>query len=253
MCRILIFGGTTEGRKLAEFCIDNKIYAYVSVATPYGRKLLNSSKFLHILVGRKDEAEIEEFIVKNGIEIVMDATHPYAVEAGRNISAACKKCSVKCVRILREESNLCEYGRYFDDIESIIKYLNTSSYGNILITTGSNDLEKFCSIKNYAERCMVRVLPTQEIMERCKALGFDKESVIAERGPFSEEQNIRHLKKCRAKYLITKESGTVGGFTAKVSATEKCGAQLLIIKRPTESGVSLEEAKKILMSERSNV
>ena len=36
MCKIWIFGGTTEGRLLAEYCSREKIEAWVSVASEYG-------------------------------------------------------------------------------------------------------------------------------------------------------------------------------------------------------------------------
>ncbi len=36
MSKLLIFGGTTKGRALAEFCSGEKIEAYVSTATEYG-------------------------------------------------------------------------------------------------------------------------------------------------------------------------------------------------------------------------
>lgn len=252
MCRILIFGGTTEGRKLAEFCSETRIHAYISVATKYGGELLGQSEFLHILTGRRDAVEIARIITEHGIHFVLDATHPYAVEVGKNIAAACDTCRVKKVRILRESSDFEEYGQYFDTISSLVAYLNGFQNGTILITTGSKDLKQFCSITNYAERCIVRVLPAEGIVERCVALGFAKENIIAEKGPFSQAQNSEHLRKFGAKYLVTKQSGRTGGFDEKVSAAKQCGAELLVIKRPQESGISLEEAKKMLTEEAVN-
>lgn len=252
MCKILIFGGTTEGRELAAFCNENQIHAYVSVATEYGGELLGRSEFLHILTGRKDEGEIAGFIVEHGIRLVLDATHPYAVEVGKNIAAACERCAVRYVRILRESSDFEEYGHYFDDINTLVDYLNHSPEGNILLTTGSKDLARFCGIAHYAEHCIVRVLPAEGIVERCAALGFDRENIIAEKGPFSEAQNRAHLRKYGAKYLVTKESGSAGGFADKANAAKQCGAALLVLKRPVESGISLKEAKQILMAEGAN-
>lgn len=252
MCRLLIFGGTTEGRRLAEFCSENHIHAYVSVATEYGGELLGQSPYLHILTGRRDEGEISRFIIEHGIQMVLDATHPYAVEVGKNIAGACAKCEIPNIRILRESSGLEEYGQYFDDIPSLVDYLNEFPSGSILITTGSKDLPYFCAIQNYAERCVIRVLPAEGIAERCESLGFVKENIIAEKGPFSEAQNIAHLRKYGARYLVTKESGSVGGFGEKVSAAKQCGAELLIVKRPQESGISTEQAQKILKEWRAN-
>ena len=52
MFKLLIFGGTTEGRQLAEYCAENGINADVSVATEYGASLLPAG--VDILCGRLD-------------------------------------------------------------------------------------------------------------------------------------------------------------------------------------------------------
>ena len=54
MFRILIFGGTTEGRELADFCHSNRIPAAVCVTTGFGKELLSSFNTLKIITGKKD-------------------------------------------------------------------------------------------------------------------------------------------------------------------------------------------------------
>lgn len=243
---ILIFGGTTEGRQLAEFCSEHGIPACVSVATEYGGTLLDNLPAIRVTVGRKDEAAMTEFIKENRIRLVIDATHPYATEATHHIAAACRACGVACYRVLREGGQTPAYGHFFDTIDDVVRYLNTHDDGAILLTTGSKDLKAFCQVKNYGMRCAVRVLPAEGIAGQCESLGFARERVIAQKGPFSEEQNIAHLRRYNAKYLVTKESGSAGGFNEKANAAETCGAELLIIRRPRENGISLTEAKQIL-------
>ncbi len=104
MCRVLIFGGTTEGRILAEYCHEKKIYAWVSVATGYGRSVLLESQYLHIHEKPMTAHEMEGFIGKNGITLVLDATHPYATLASENIRTACNHTGTSCIRIVRESS-----------------------------------------------------------------------------------------------------------------------------------------------------
>ena len=79
MCKLLIFGGTTEGRQLAQFCADHRISAWVSVASQSGCDLLPSSEYLRILVNRMDWQEMAEFMRDKQVRLVVDATHPYAV------------------------------------------------------------------------------------------------------------------------------------------------------------------------------
>ena len=50
MSEVLIFGGTTEGRLLAEFCATKEIRAAVSVTTDYGAELLPRSDYIRELV-----------------------------------------------------------------------------------------------------------------------------------------------------------------------------------------------------------
>ncbi len=240
MCETLIFGGTTEGRALAELCAKNGIPAFVCVTTDYGASLLRGVK---VLTGRMTEAEMLEFITKNHISLVLDATHPYAREATANIRRACESAGTRLLRVLREWSGE-EWGRYFDDMSGIISYLAETD-GNVLVTTGSKELAAFCALKDYRARCAVRVLPSGA--GRCAELGFDPRRVIAAAGPFTKEQNAAHIKKFAARFIVTKDSGAAGGFGEKLAAAREHGAEALILRRPAEDGVSLAEAEKILL------
>ena len=62
---ILIFAGTTEGRSLAEYASANSVRCFVSVATDYGKSLLEKLENIILLTGRMDEKEMEHFIEEN--------------------------------------------------------------------------------------------------------------------------------------------------------------------------------------------
>lgn len=249
MCKILIFGGTTEGRQLCEECVRNNISAYVSVTTEYGAGLLDKSGCVTILTGRKNAAEISDFIIKNTIELVIDATHPYASEATANIEKACAECDMEYIRVKRESEH-DDYGTYFENVKSATDYLNNTS-GKILFTTGSKELSAFSSITDFSQRCAARVLPIDSIISQCTQLGIKQENIIAQKGPFTKEQNIAHIKKYGAKFLVTKESGRNGGFEEKAAAAKECGTKLVVINRPEESGISVSQTVKLLL-ERKN-
>ena len=99
MKKIVIFAGTTEGRRLSEILADAGIAHTVCVATEYGEIVMREQTdaeaagtkgqpLVSLHRGRMDRQQMEEFLRNEGYEIVVDATHPYAVEATKNIRAA---------------------------------------------------------------------------------------------------------------------------------------------------------------------
>ena len=95
MCKILLFGGTTEGRELSEFLVNNRIPSVVCAATAYGGSLSASSEEVRVLTERLDAAEMEALMKTEQPELVIDATHPYAAEVTENIQQAAKKADNK--------------------------------------------------------------------------------------------------------------------------------------------------------------
>lgn len=236
--RVLIFGGTTEGRLLAEFCAEKGIPCEVSVATEYGASLLPEGTPVHI--GRLDSEGMRQLIMECGCGLAVDATHPYAKEATENILAACKAEKIPCLRLLRETSDV--RGTAAESMEQLVSILNERG-GNILCTLGSKALPELAAVRGCRERVWVRVLPAEGIGEYCEGLGFDGEKVICGKGPFSVEENLRDLERANAALLITKESGAAGGYPEKAEAAERYGAELVTLVRPREEGLTLEKMK----------
>lgn len=107
--KVVIFGGTTEGRQLAEYLVQlNKkekrqtIEVHVCVASEYGAQVLPDVDALKVHVGRLEQADMQEFLQAVQADICVDATHPYAVIVTQNIYQACKAVEVPYVRVRRE-------------------------------------------------------------------------------------------------------------------------------------------------------
>lgn len=237
---VVIFGGTVEGRLLAEAFQNADLELHLCVATEYGASLLPDSENIHVHIGRMDKEEIEAFLSECGAECCMDATHPYAAQVTKNIAKACAEINLPYVRVERDEGKFDtdadeEIGRvmYQDSVEEAAEFLNHTT-GNILITTGSKELDKYTVIKDYQERCFARVLPTASVIERCKELGFEGRNLIGMQGPFSEELNYSMMKQIGAAYLVTKNSGKEGGYQEKCEAALRAGANILVIGRSKE-------------------
>lgn len=236
---ICIFGGTTEGRKLSEFLSLNNIKADLHIATDYGQQFIQNLENISVFQNRLNEEEMTKLFRDENYDYIIDATHPFAKIVSENIIKASSACNIKYLRIIRN-SNKNEYCKYFESVENCVEYLKNKE-GNILLTTGSKDLNKFTEISNFAERIYVRILPMLSSLEKCIQLGFLNKNVICIQGPITVELNIAMINSVKAKYVVTKESADSGGFDEKVNACIKTGAECLVIKKPDENGMTIEE------------
>lgn len=270
MCRVMIFGGTTEGRLLAEYCHEKGIGAWISVATGYGKMVLPESRYLHIHESPMDAGEMEAFIRQQGITLVLDATHPYAAVVSQNIRKACDRAGIKSIRVIREsapgwngsgeaDGGMAEGSRdharegeghilWVSSVEEAVRFLNGRP-GSVLVTTGSKELSFYTSLDDFEDRVFARVLPSVPVISACEKLGIKGKHLIAMQGPFPVEMNRATIEQYDIRYLVTKEAGNAGGFPEKIRAAMECGITAVVIGRPVEEeGISLEKAKEILLA-----
>lgn len=245
MASILIFAGTTEGRKIAEFLRGHVPKVYVLTATEYGKEQVQEGENIHVLAGRLDVDGMRELALEREAELVIDATHPFAMEVTQNIQKMCKEEDISYIRVLREGSVKDVGAVWVKDIREAADYLKDKE-GNVLITTGSKELAPYMDIPDYQTRCYLRVLSTREAVQKAVASGFEGKHLIAMQGPFSQEMNEQLLRHVQAKYMVTKESGRSGGYREKIKAAKNAGAVAVVIGRPQEKGVTLEEAFQML-------
>lgn len=242
---VLVFGGTSEGRKLAEIFNANNRKCTICVATEYGEKLLPKSENVNVICGRMDCNEICMLLGEdNKYSYVIDATHPYASVISENAKNACIKTNTAYLRLLRSKtgSNIYDDGiKIFPDALQAAKYLDKTT-GRILLTTGSKELPVFCGEIRDKSRITARVLPSAKAIEACNNAGLEGRQIIAMHGPFSREVNIAIIKQTGAAFIVTKESGNAGGFQEKIDAARETGTEVILIKRPVEEeGYSLGE------------
>lgn len=241
--RVLIFGGTTESRVILDFLKEFNVDVFLSVATEYGKESVGAKG--KVSCRRMDGEEILSFMKERDIDLVVDATHPFATEISRHVRWACERASVECLRCLREETKEAKNEKpeaivYVDSIKEAVEYL-MSVKGGILITTGSKELKEFCRIPDYRERCVARVLSVPGSVESGAECGFSGRNLIAMQAPFSKEMNIATIHYANAAFLVTKESGDIGGMKEKMQACSETGTTLVIVRRPRETGRTVEE------------
>lgn len=234
--RVVIFSGTTEGRALSEETVRLGLETVVCVATEYGRTLQEEHPGAKTLTGRLDVPAMER--VLEGAALCVDATHPYAREASRNIVAAAKKASVPYKRLVRPKSPLPDDCQVVEDAKEAARILEKTT-GNILLTTGVKELGAFSRVN--PNRLFPRVLPSIESLRLCEENGIPQSHIIAMQGPFSRELNRALMEQFMIRWLVTKDGGAAGGFPEKIGAAQDLQVPVLVIRRPEEVGETWDE------------
>ena len=243
--RVAVFAGTTEGHELCAALSRRGMGAKAFVATSYGRDVMGELPGIEVRVGRLDEPAMEAALT--GFDAVVDATHPYAAEVSANLRRAAAAARVRYVRLLRPACVGAQGRESGQDglrvvsvtsAEEAVRFL-AGVEGSALLTTGSKDLATFATLPGFERRLWARILPDAGNLARARELGYPAAHLICMQGPFSREMNVATLRMAQARWLVTKDAGTVGGMPEKMGAAREVGTGLVVLARPEEPVPSL--------------
>ncbi|MBR1606727.1 MAG: precorrin-6A reductase [Clostridia bacterium] len=228
MAELVIFGGTAEGRQAALAHPQ----AVVCVTSAYARELLPAEA--DVRVGRLNPARMLELLQKEQPKKVIDATHPYALQATANIAACCRELGIPLERVSRPVTP----GAWRQEVQHVASSEEAARAasnisGNILLTTGSHTLSSYTAILP-PERLWARVLPTREALGLCEAAGLPASHIIAMQGPFSAAFNAALYDQLNVACMVTKDSGQPGGVEEKVLPALQRDIHVIMIDRPKE-------------------
>ena len=232
---VVVFSGTTEGREFSRAAAALGVEVTVCVATELGAEEQGSAPGITVRAGRLDVDGMAAFL--QGTALCVDATHPYATEATRNIRAAAAAAGVEYHRLLRPASDLPAGSVVLQTAAQAAAYL-ADKPGNVLLATGAKELPSFASLD--PARLYPRVLPTLAGITACEAVGIPHRNIIAMQGPFTGELNAAVMRQFYIDYMVTKDGGAAGGFAEKAQAAAQCGVQLIVLRRPEEQGETAE-------------
>lgn len=229
--RIIVFGGTSEGKQLSHMLAEQKHEIIVCVATEYGKEEQGHSAGIWVMAGRKDQQEMAELI--GHCDVCIDATHPYAVEATKNILAASESVSIPCIRYVRPASEIdVKDGDneviYVDSAADAAEFFKDTT-GNVLLATGAKELPRYKDLD--PERLFPRVLPLHSSLELCESINVPHRNILAMQGPFTQAMNEAIMEQYNIAYMVTKNSGSAGGFMEKLNACRNRNAKLVVIGR----------------------
>ena len=254
--KAVIFGGTTEGRELSLTLAAEGAEVVVSVASEYGAEEQGCADGVTVVEGLKDAGGIRQMI--RGADVVVDATHPYAVLVTENIRQAAEEEGVELLRLVRGKDAAADFAsevagepcapalRIAADAGDAARIARdiAGTEGRVLLTTGSKDLGIYAAAID-PERLYARVLPLIQSIQMCEEAGIPHRNIIAVQGPFSQALNEAVIRDYGISVMVTKESGRAGGFAEKIRACEECGIPAVVIARPEEDGLSYEEVLEV--------
>lgn len=225
---ILIFGGTTEGRKVVAVCESAAKLFYYSTKTKSQK--IETAHGSHI-TGGLDEKDIIDFCKEKAIKLIIDAAHPFAEVLHLNIAEASRELNIPVVRYERSYPDKEKDLLWFNSYNEAIEHLEKNNIDNLLALTGVNTVAK---LKPYWQKhnCWFRILDRAESRSIIQKESFPIEQVLYYQQGGDE---ILLFEKFKPQAIITKESGESGGFKEKVLAARKLNIPVLVVKRPALS------------------
>jgi precorrin-6A/cobalt-precorrin-6A reductase len=231
---ILVLAGTSEGREAVKLLLREGLPVMATVTTEYGARLLKEEGLKKVVTGKQSEKSLCDLIKNNGIGLIIDATHPFAVEISSIALKTAQELEVAYVRLEREETPLPESPLIVTShtLENAVEEA-LSIGGTLFSALGSKHLPYLVKkAKMTGTKIVARVLPTPAVIEGCFNLGLKPEEIIAVKGPFSKDLNKEFFREYGAEVVITKDSGKEGGLQAKLEAALELNIPCIVWKRP---------------------
>ncbi|KAA8694177.1 cobalt-precorrin-6A reductase [Pseudomonas caricapapayae] len=217
MKRILLLGGVTEALAIARTLGPEHIYSLAGV----GR--VPSDLTCQLKVGGYGGAEgMAQYIGEQGVDLLLDATHPYAAQISHNAARAARLAGIPCWALRRSawQAGAGDDWREVADWAELVTAL--APFKRPLFTLGREPLQHLSEIPAH-QFWTLRALDSYPGNDRC--------AVIGARGPFVLEDERHLFEQRRIDVLISKNSG--GHSTEpKLEVARDLGLPVLILKRP---------------------
>jgi precorrin-6A/cobalt-precorrin-6A reductase len=226
---ILLLGGTSETVQIAQALVTQGHEVLLSTATTMPlRGQLPAG--VRTRSGMLDEQGMVNLIRDEKITAVVDATHPYAVAVSQNTWKACQALGIRYVAYERPRA-----------IDNPVHGVSTHqaaaelafSFGKpVLLTIGVRNLAPYVAEAHKRGLPMrARVLNHPDSVTACHDAGLSDSEMLCADGPFTVEENIKHLKSFGV--LVTKDSGEAGGVDTKLEAARQSGCEVVVVERPS--------------------
>ncbi len=228
---ILVLAGTSEGRQAALELQKSGCPVLASVTSPYGKQLMNASGVTAVRQGALQLQDLMALLQDQGCRLIVDATHPYAVVISTYAIKAAEILGLEYVRLERPAEDLPEDVKTISDLEELSRCLYPGC--RLMSTIGSKYLPRILEISRASQADLIaRFLPSSQVLASCESLGLSPGQVVAMKGPFSLEMNQALFRHYSIDMVLSKESGSEGGFREKYEAARGMSIPMVVWTRP---------------------
>lgn len=236
-CRILLLGGTSEATSLAQSLAgENGVSATLSLA---GRTVNPAASPLPVRIGGFGGVEgLTEYLTRE-IDLIVDATHPFAAGISNNAIAASSAAHIPLLAIERPPWTPADGDEWseYDSIDAAIIALPVEPH-DVFSGLGRQAIAALNVAPQH--RYVIRVVDASE-----PPASLPQATIIAARGPFRTEDDLELFRKHRISHVLAKNAGGSGAYS-KIEAARALGIKVHMVRRPAiaprSTVASVEEA-----------
>ncbi|HMJ16626.1 MAG TPA: cobalt-precorrin-6A reductase [Polyangiaceae bacterium] len=220
--KVLILGGTTESRLLAEQLATRKRFAVV--VSFAGRTTTPSISAVPYRIGGFGGASgLAEFLERERFAALVDATHPFAAQISTNAVHAARLSGVPLVRLERDDWQRQPGDRWqeVDNMSEAARAIGAVPR-RVFLSIGRQELGAFAEAPQH-DYLIRSIEPSSVNLARAR--------VILQRGPFQLEDELRLLETEAIEVIVSKHSGTAATY-AKIEAARRLALPVILVKRP---------------------
>jgi cobalt-precorrin-5B (C1)-methyltransferase len=213
---ILVFGGTTEGRKAVEALEEAGTTYFYSTKTGEQDITLHHGQRID---GALDEEAMLAFCREQDIRLIVDAAHPFASQLHQTIAQVSETLHIPAIRYERIYPERDPKITWIDDYSQIPRDIHS-----LLATTGVQSIAKLKPLEAEGIRVYYRILNRESSIALALKQGISPEQLCY----YEDPKDIP----VEADAILLKESGLSGGFPEKVEAAQQRGMRIIALKRP---------------------
>ncbi|WP_373543297.1 cobalt-precorrin-6A reductase [Chamaesiphon sp.] len=232
MKRLLILGGTGDAVKLASLVIllqrgfANDLPGLVVITSLAGRTSAPKNLVGDVRIGGfGGEAGLVRYLQTEQIDLLIDATHPFAAQISQNAASAATHVGMPRLMLIRPEWRRSPEDNWIE-VESIEEAVQAipASAERIFVTIGRQQLAPFASLT--AKWCLMRSIDPPDL-----GIPLPPGKLLLDRGPFNLEGERELLREYQIQAIVSKNSGGDATY-AKIIAARELGLPVVMIQRP---------------------